>query len=204
MENLNTAIGDLRGIADTIAEQEVIGNLSRSVEAIRQAADDASLAVAGLPELVETTSAFVKKTSDLPLAELADDADALLKSIDGITSQDSARAIPEMLNTALDQLSSTLAELRDGGLIENANKTLDATNIAAGSIADATTRLPEIVARIEDLLGQAESTLAGLDRNGPLTTETRATLREIRDAASAVNSLARTIERRPNSLLIGR
>jgi paraquat-inducible protein B len=101
-------------------------------------------------------------------------------------------------------LSSTLAELRDGGLIENANKTLDATNIAAGSIADATTRLPEIVARIEDLLGQAESTLAGLDRNGPLTTETRATLREIRDAASAVNSLARTIERRPNSLLIGR
>lgn len=204
MENLNTAIGDLRGIAATIAEQEVIGNLSRSVEAIRQAADDASLAVAGLPELVETTSAFVKKTSDLPLAELADDADALLKSIDGITSQDSARAIPEMLNTALDQLSSTLAELRDGGLIENANKTLDATNIAAGSIADATTRLPEIVARIEDLLGQAESTLAGLDRNGPLTTETRATLREIRDAASAVNSLARTIERRPNSLLIGR
>lgn len=204
MANLNTAIEDLRGIAVSIQEQEVIANLNSSVEAIRQAADDASLAVAGLPELLESTNAFVQKTSDLPLANLAQDADALLQSINGITSLDATRAIPENLNTALMGLSGTLAQLRDGGLIENANQTLDATSRAADGLADATVRLPDIVTKIEKLLAQAESTLAGFDRNGPLTTETRATLREIKNAASSVSSLARAIERHPNSLLIGR
>ncbi len=204
MTNLNSAIEDLRGIVTAVAEQQIIAGLSTSVNAVQQAAEDASLAVAGLPELVDTANAFVKKTSDLPLADLTRDAEALLQSIEGLTSQDATRAIPQNLNTALSQLSDTLAQLRDGGLIENANSTLDATSRAADSVAEASNRLPDVVAKIERLLAQAEGTLAGLDRNAPLTTEARATLREVRNAASSVSSLARAIERRPNSLLIGR
>ncbi len=202
--NLNSAIDDLRGVVSAVAEQEVIAKLGDSVAAIEQAANDASTAVAGLPELIDSSTAFVRKTSDLPLTALAEDADALLKSIERLTNQDSTRQIPEKLNSALSQLSDTLAQLTDGGLIENANETLDATSRAANSVADATDQLPDIVQRIERLLAQAEGTLAGLDRNAPLTTEARATLREIRNAASSVSSLARAIERRPNSLLIGR
>ncbi len=202
--NLNTAISDLRGIVVAVAEQNVIETLSSSVTAVQQAAEDASVAVAGLPELVQSANVFVQKTADLPLNELTQDANALLKSLESLTNQDSTRAIPENLNAALSQLSDTLAQLRDGGLIENANSTLDATSRAADSVAEASDRLPDVVARIERLLVQAEGTLAGLDRNAPLTTEARATLREVRSAASAVSSLARAIERRPNSLLIGR
>lgn len=204
MANLNTALEDLRGIVTAVSEQEVIATLSSSVTAVQQAAEDASAAVAGLPELLDTANAFVKKTADLPLAELTRDADALMQSLEALTSQESTREIPENLNSALSQLGDTLEQLRDGGLIENANSTLDATSRAADSVADATDRLPDVVARIEQLLAQAEGTLAGFDRNAPLSTEARATLREIRNAASSVNSLARAVERRPNSLLIGR
>lgn len=204
MANLNTAIEDLRGIVTAVSEQEVIATLSSSVTAVQQAAQDASAAIAGLPELLDTANAFVKKTADLPLAELTRDADALMQSLEALTSQESTREIPENLNSALSQLGDTLEQLRDGGLIENANSTLDATSRAADSVADATDRLPDVVTKIEQLLAQAEGTLAGFDRNAPLSTEARATLREIRNAASSVNSLARAIERRPNSLLIGR
>ena len=204
MTGLNAAIEDLRGIVTAVAEQKVIETLSTSVTAVQQAAEDASLAVAGLPELVDSANVLVKKTADLPLADLTADAEALLKSVDGLIDQDSTREIPENLNSALSQLSDTLAQLRDGGLIENANSTLDATSRAADSVAEASNRLPDVVAKIERLLAQAEGTLAGLDRNAPLTTEARATLREVRNAASSVSSLARAIERRPNSLLIGR
>lgn len=204
MANLNTAIEDLRGIVTAVFEQEVIATLGSSVTAVQQAAEDASAAVAGLPELLDTANAFVKKTADLPLAELTRDADALMQSLEALTSQESTREIPENLNSALSQLGDTLEQLRDGGLIENANSTLDATSRAADSVADATDRLPDVVTKIEQLLAQAEGTLAGFDRNAPLSTEARATLREIRNAASSVNSLARAIERRPNSLLIGR
>ncbi len=204
LANLDTAIDDLRGVVTSVTEQEIMIKLSDSVQAIQQAAGDTSVAVAGIPDLVDSANAFVQKTTDLPLAELTTDANTLLNSIDTLISQDSTKAIPEKLNIALTGLSDTLTQLRDGGLIENANDTLAATSRAADSVADATTRLPEIVERIQRLLTQAEGTLAGLDRNAPLSTEARATLREIRNAASSVSSLARAIERRPNSLLIGR
>ena len=204
MASLDLAIQDLRGIVTSVAEQEVIASLSDSVNAVQKAAEDASLSVAGLPELVDSANAFVRKTADLPLEALVTDAEALLQSLEGLTNQDSTREIPERLNTALGQLSDTLAQLRDGGLIENANSTFAATTRAAESVADASDSLPEVVARIERLLAQAEGTLAGFDSNAPLTSDARATLREIRNAASSVSSLARAIERRPNSLLIGR
>jgi paraquat-inducible protein B len=51
---------------------------------------------------------------------------------------------------------------------------------------------------------QAETTLGGFDEDSRFSASTRETLREIKQAAEAVSSLARAIERRPNSLLTGR
>ena len=54
---------------------------------------------------------------------------------------------------------------------------------------------------LEASLRLAAETLESL---GITTAETETLLREVRSAARAVTELARTIERNPNSLLIGR
>ena len=64
--------------------------------------------------------------------------------------------------------------------------------------------LPQLSARIEQLLGETETVITGYSANSSFNRETVAALREVRSAAEALTRLARQIERNPNSLLFGR
>ena len=64
--------------------------------------------------------------------------------------------------------------------------------------------LPQIVERLTRLFAQASQTIQGDDRGEQLSRTAQDTLRDIQKAADALTSLARTIERNPNSLLLGR
>ena len=61
-----------------------------------------------------------------------------------------------------------------------------------------------MVARLNRLFAQASRTIEGYDKGDELNRSAQATLRDIQKAADALASLARTIERNPNSLLLGR
>jgi paraquat-inducible protein B len=54
------------------------------------------------------------------------------------------------------------------------------------------------------VLARANTTLEGYSASGGLGRDARTALREVEAAASAVASLARAIERNPNSLIRGR
>ena len=75
---------------------------------------------------------------------------------------------------------------------------------AADAIAKAADRLPELAAKLDGLVSQTESVMATYDDRSQFNTQTIAALRDLSLAARAVTSLAQTIERKPNSLLIGR
>ena len=80
----------------------------------------------------------------------------------------------------------------------------DATERAADSVARAADELPQIVERLDRLLSSASTTLATYSGNSDFNRATLSALRDVQQAADAVASLARALERRPNSIILGR
>jgi len=97
-----------------------------------------------------------------------------------------------------------LQELREGGAIENVNQTLASARNAADNIAVSAKDLPQIVDRLSALFDQASRTIEGYDEGEKISRSAQETMRDIQKAADALASLAKTIERNPNSLLLGR
>ncbi|WP_102108240.1 PqiB family protein [Oceaniglobus roseus] len=198
-------------ITTSAAVQRITDALMPVLDSARTAADSLSAATSDLPALVERANGIATQleelantAADLPLEELANRATDLVNSANTLISSTDSQAVPAALNGALAQVEAVLAEARAGGLIENANSTLAAAERAAGSIATTSDNLPELLNRMNRLLAEAETVISGYSSDGTFGSETRSTLREIRDAANSVNSLARAIERNPNSLLFGR
>ena len=91
-----------------------------------------------------------------------------------------------------------------GHALENANLTMASARDAADAVARSTEDLPEIANRINALVASASQTLAAYGSNSELNRNARAALRDVQRAAEAINSLARALERQPNSILFGR
>ena len=97
-----------------------------------------------------------------------------------------------------------LAEVREGGAIENVNAALAAANEAAQAIEDSVSTFPALSARANALVAQTEAVVDSYSERSRFGAETLATLRDIHAAAEALTSLSRAIQRNPNSLLTGR
>ena len=80
----------------------------------------------------------------------------------------------------------------------------DSASEAADTVAQAGRDLPDLIADARRVLTQARATLEGYRADNGLGRDARDALSEIQKAAKAVASLARAIERNPNSLLTGR
>ena len=65
-------------------------------------------------------------------------------------------------------------------------------------------RLPQLSARLEALAARAETVIAAYGDRSAFNTETINLMRDMRRAASAFGSLARTIERNPQAFILGR
>ena len=119
-------------------------------------------------------------------------------------AQEGTQALPATLTATLDEMRSVLAQLREGGVVENATAALGSARDAADTFAQAGRDLPGLIAEAEAVLAQARGTLAGYAADNGVGRDARAAMREVERAARAVSSLARAIERNPNSLLLGR
>ncbi|EKE45638.1 paraquat-inducible protein B, putative [Oceaniovalibus guishaninsula JLT2003] len=182
----------------------VLAEARRAAQAVADAADGTPELIARAQAVADELQRLVANANDLPLQELTQRASDVLASADTLIGSDDTARLPGALSDALGEVQRLLIEVQEGGLVENANSTLVSARQAADAIADASGELPTIVAQLNALLGQAEGVLSGYEASGALGSEARSTLRSIREAAKSVDSLSRTIERSPNSLLFGR
>ena len=201
---LSTTAAELNALLTELREAEAAQSLAQALDAARAAALDVAQAADGVPRIVENVAALTATANELPLEALVERATALVASADAVVGTEAAQALPGSLGAALDQLRATLEELREGGTVENVNATLASARSAAEGVAGAADGLPAVVARIDALVGTAQGTLAAYGDQSEVSRELRTALRDIQAAADAVTSLARAIERRPNSLLLGR
>ena len=201
---LNASLTRIEALLVEIESQETVERLVQAVDAAATAAGSIETAVAGAPALVERIEAVAAKAEGLKLEELVAELTALVDAATTLVGSEDAAALPAALSAALIQIEATLAELREGGAIENTNKTLESAQAAADAVAVSVQDLPAVMDRMSKVLEQLGATLEDYDENSALNRDARAALREINAAAKAFEALARTIERNPNALLLGR
>ena len=209
VRDINQTLASARTAAANIANTsanlpEITARLNAVLDEAAAAAGSVNSSVEGVPDLIAQLQAVAAKAESLAVEELLTEVTELTRSFDAVVGTEDAVALPGALASALDEVNLTLQELREGGAVENVNRTLDSARTAADSIAASAGSLPQIVDRLTQLFAQASQTIAGYDQGADLSRSARETLRDIQKAADALASLARTIERNPNSLLLGR
>lgn len=201
---LNATLTQVEGLVAELEEQRLAARLSAALDGAAAAATAVESSVAGVPSLVEQIEAVAANAASLELNELVAELTELTRSAEAVVGAEDAIALPGSLKRALDEVNYTLQELREGGAIENVNQTLASARNAADSIAVSSRDLPQIVQRLTALFAQAGRTIEGYNQGDALSRSAQSTMRDIQKAADALASLARTIERNPNSLLLGR
>ncbi|MGB3556507.1 MAG: MlaD family protein, partial [Jannaschia sp.] len=218
LTDLSATTADLRAIAADLAAQEAGVRLTAALAAAQEAAVAVAEGTRNLPELTasaervlaeaETLGAglnrLTAKAEALALDELVNSTTDLMRTADAFLSSDEADDVPVVLVETLEELRATIAAIRTGGTLDNLNATLRSTAGAADSIARSSSDLPAVVARLRTLFDQAGAVLGTYSDGSRINAELFAALRAATRAAEDVSSLSRTIERNPNSLLLGR
>lgn len=210
-DDLQAIPGDLRGVINDLdalvteaTEVGLITDLDAAVATATKVADNIELATRNLPQITADIEAFTTRANELELEALVASATASLSAIDGLIGTDDAIAFPGEANAALSTLRALLDDIREGGAVENVNAALSSANEAAKAFENAVSTLPALAARANALVAQTEAVVNSYSERSRFSAETLATLRSIQEASDAIFSLSRTIERNPNSLLIGR
>lgn len=202
--SVNAALARFESLLEQIETEEAVGRIVETIDAARAAATSVSVSVAGVPELIENLSGVAAKAEAMPLEDLTVQLTDLLASADAILGTPAAQNLPASLGAALDELNATLSELRDGGAVQNVNATLQSTREAADAVALSSQDLPKLVERITEVFDQASRTIEGYNQGDVISRDAQAALRDISQAADALTSLARLLERNPSALIRGR
>ncbi len=201
---LNATLTRVEGLVAELERQRIAEVLGTTLTAASKAADAVTSSVAGVPELVTEIQTVAAKAAELEFDVLIEELTSLTSSAEALVSSPETAQLPAALAGALEQLNATLKELREGGAVQNVNQTLASARNAADSIAVSARDLPQVITRLNGLFAQAGRTIDGFDQGEELSRAAQSALRDIQQAAGALEKLARTIERNPNSLLLGR
>jgi paraquat-inducible protein B len=204
VENVNATLASVRSIADELAAAQVAESLRNALTAAQSAASTVDTAAQGLPELIENLKTVSQRARDLPLDQLVNSGRQVLDTADQLLASEGMGEVPPRLAGALAELRLLLADLREGGAVENLNATLASADEAATAVAEAVRTLPALVAQLSQTASRADQALGSVAPGSDINRNTLMLLRELRDAAQSVNSLVTALERRPNSLLFGR
>ncbi|MEF3048417.1 PqiB family protein [Pseudotabrizicola sp. L79] len=201
---LRGAVADLRSVVSELREQGTIDALSASIKKLDDTLANVSTASEDFPKLMQDLRDLAAKANSLEAEQLLASATKVLNSVDGLIGTEEAKKLPPALTGALDEVRLMLSELRDGGVVENVNATMESARKAAGAVETATADLPSVIDRLDSVLARADGLVAAYGARSDFNSETLSMLREVRAAAKMVGQLARTIERNPNSLIMGR
>nr|WP_283254914.1 MlaD family protein [Marivita sp. GX14005] len=213
------AIADVRQVVADLREEGAVSalgsslrNLDRAMADISVASQDAPALTANLRQITETEipallrdlDEVAQTAKDLELQALVDSATGTLARVDALIGSDDTMDLPGTLNDALTEMRLALAELREGGVVENLNATLQSASDAASSVATSVEDLPDLTARLERLVAETETVISSYGARSDFNEQTLSALREVKAAARSISELARAIERSPNSLIFGR
>lgn len=201
---LRTTIAGLNAIIAEATEERIVAQLAAAVDSAAASAASVQDAASGLPGIVRELENLAQQANELEVDALVTEATRVLNTIDTLFSSDATQDLPASLSASLDELRLFLAEVREGGAINNVNAALASANEAAQAIEQAAASLPALAAQAQNLMARTDNVVQTYGDRSRFNAETLSALRDIQEAADAVSALARAIQRNPNSLLTGR
>ncbi len=204
VENASAALASIRTLADEAAAAGLVASLPTVLQEVRLVAGNVSAASTDLPQLIDTLTRLSDKAAALPLDALTVSATEALDAIDDFLATDSAQSVPDALGAALEEARGILADLRAGGAVESLNATLASAEQAAAAFSTATADLPALIAELRSAAERASGAIDTIGPGSEINRDTQLLLRDLREAARAVDDLVTALERRPNSVLFGR
>lgn len=157
-----------------------------------------------LDELQATAQDVIARLSKLPIERLATTVIGAIENIERLTGDDSLQAAPAALTAMLEEARAAIAALNAETVGDRLASTLGSANAAAKAVEDATAALPGIARRLEAAAKAAEAAMLAYGPGSTVQKEAASALREVREAARAAAALAKALERRPNSIILGR
>jgi paraquat-inducible protein B len=169
-----------------------------------------------LSQLKSSVESLLEKINKLPLDRIVDEAGSVLQSanraLNDVDTQ--VRPLSESLQGTSEQADQLLANIN--AQVKPLTESLKSTSDQADRLlSNATADLPQLIGGAKQVmksanvaLNQADQTLrtaqGAIAPTSPLYFEINGTLREIRNAAVSLRTLADYLERNPNALLTGK
>ena len=157
-----------------------------------------------LERLRGSAQELLARLTALPLEETVGALNGVLANLEGLTGDPALRRLPAEAVATVESAGAIVEELRAAGLGERIGTAAGDAGEAAAALSRATDALPRLVERLDALAAKTSEVVAAYGPGATLNTEAVTMLRDMRQAARAVSSLAQALERRPNSLIIGR
>ena len=202
--DIRTILADLNGLVTQVDDAALVGKFSDTLTLANTAITNIETATADLPQVTADVQAIIAKANALELEQLVANANQSLAHVNALLGSDETADLPRAATVALDELQQFLAEIRQGGAIENVNAALASASQAAQAFEQSVADLPALSQQAKRLVSQTQAVVESYGDRSRFSAETLGTLRDIQSAADAVTALARAIQRNPSSLLTGR
>ena len=202
--SISSTLANIDALLAELRQAEITARLAMTLDAATSTAGSITTAAQGVPAVLTQIEALAAKIRTLPLDETVLWANQVLGDIDRILRAPGAEQLPASATAAFEQLRVTVADLQNRNVPENFNNSLVSFNGASLAFQGLSANLNAVLPQVSGLAARADSVLSEFDVGSELNYEAITTIREIRDAARAITALVATIERRPNSLLLGK
>lgn len=202
--SISATLANIDGLLREIETAGITARLAQTLDAATATAGSITAAAQGVPAVLAQIDALAAQIRTLPLDQAVERVTALVASMDRILTAPGADELPEAVTAAFDQIRVTVADLQRRDVPKNFNETLVSFNAASLSFTELSAALNALMPQVGGLAARADSVLSEFDVGSELNYEAITTIREIRDAARAITALVATIERRPNSLILGK
>ena len=204
LDDTRATAGEIRQVTTELRESGAAGQVRKMIDEAAAAAEAVKLAAADVPAMVEQIDQAATKVGEVDFAALSAEAEGILTDVRAMLGTEDAEQLPKNLSDTLKAASGLLNDLRDGNAAGSLNAALGSAKTAADDISASVQRLPQLSSRLEALAARAESVIGAYGDRSSFNTETINLMREMRRAANAFGSLARTIERNPQAFILGR
>lgn len=202
--NLSGLLTEMQTLVGELNKQDAANKTITAIDGVSEAASSFLTEIDGLHETLDSADKAAQAVAAMPLEDIGKNVDGLIADLRGMLGTKDAERLPKALSDTLEQSAALLEELRAGGAAEKLNGTLVATQDAASAISDASGKLPELTAKLDALVTQAQGLVAAYGDRSTFNSEMVSTLSELRRATAAFGSLARMIERNPRAFILGR
>lgn len=167
-----------------------------------------------IPTIPTELERITRQVESLDLGQLASDLQATAAGLNAFTTSEKFQALPESLNTTL-QAVTDLGKRLDAQIASSGpqlDRVLETTNTTVGKInaevprlsqsaRDSLTRLNGAIASFEQTMTEMKHLI---DADSPTTYQLNQAMRELALAGKALQSLAKSLEEQPESLIRGR